>query len=91
MSDSISVVGGVLVILAVAVGFTTYLIDAQVPAQMAEWVKANVASPALFLLALNAFLIIVGCLMDIFSATVVVVPLIVPIAEHFGINPVHLG
>ena len=91
MSDSISVVGGVLVILAVAVGFTTYLIDAQVPAQMAEWVRANIQSPVLFLLALNLFLLVVGCLMDIFSAIVVVVPLIVPIAAHFGINPVHLG
>jgi tripartite ATP-independent transporter DctM subunit len=91
VSAAISVIGGVLVILAVAVGFTGYLIDAQVPTQMAEWVKASVASPALFLLALNVFLIIVGCLMDIFSAIVVVVPLIVPIAAHFGINPVHLG
>jgi tripartite ATP-independent transporter DctM subunit len=91
MSASISVVGGVLVILAVAVGFTTYLIDAQVPAQMAEWVRTNIDSPVLFLLALNLFLIVVGCLMDIFSAIVVVVPLIVPIATHFGINPVHLG
>jgi C4-dicarboxylate transporter, DctM subunit len=91
MSDSISVVGGVLVILAVAVGFTNYLIDAQVPAQMADWVRANIGSPALFLLALNLFLIVVGCLMDIFSAIVVVVPLIVPIAAHFGIDPVHLG
>ncbi|MFO7695354.1 MAG: TRAP transporter large permease subunit [Vicinamibacterales bacterium] len=91
VSAAISVIGGVLVILAVAVGFTGYLIDAQVPTQMAEWVKASVTSPALFLLALNVFLIIVGCLMDIFSAIVVVVPLIVPIAQHFGINPVHLG
>ena len=91
ISASIAVVGGVLIILAVAVGFTSYLIDAQVPAQMVEWVKGNIASPALFLLALNLFLIVVGCLMDIFSATVVVVPLIVPIATHFGINPVHLG
>jgi tripartite ATP-independent transporter DctM subunit len=91
MSASISVVGGVLIILAVAVGFTTYLIDAQVPAMMVEWVKANIESPLLFLLALNLFLIVVGCLMDIFSAIVVVVPLIVPIAEVFGINPVHLG
>ena len=91
VSAAISVIGGVLVILAVAVGFTGYLIDAQVPAQMAEWVSASIASPALFLLALNLFLIVVGCLMDIFSAIVVVVPLIVPIAAHFGINPVHLG
>jgi tripartite ATP-independent transporter DctM subunit len=91
MSNSISVVGGVLVILAVAVGFTTYLIDAQVPSRMVEWVQANIQSPAAFLLALNLFLIVVGCLMDIFSAIVVVVPLIVPIAAVFGINPVHLG
>jgi len=91
VSASISVVGGVLIILAVAVGFTTYLIDAQVPTQMAEWVRANIESPIVFLLALNLFLIVVGCLMDIFSAIVVVVPLIVPIAAHFGINPVHLG
>jgi tripartite ATP-independent transporter DctM subunit len=91
MSASISVVGGVLIILAVAVGFTTYLIDAQIPTMMVDWVRANIHSPALFLLALNLFLVVVGCLMDIFSATVVVVPLIVPIAEVFGIHPVHLG
>jgi tripartite ATP-independent transporter DctM subunit len=91
MSDSIAVVGGVLIILAVAVGFTTYLFDAQVPSRMVEWVQASIHSPALFLLALNLFLIVVGCLMDIFSAIVVIVPLIVPIAQVFGINPVHLG
>ena len=91
MSDSISVVGGVLVILAVAVGFTNYLVDAQVPAQMVEWARANIESPVVFLLALNLFLIVVGCLMDIFSAIVVVVPLIVPHRRAFGVNPVHLG
>lgn len=91
VSNAISVIGGVLVILAVAVGFTTYLIDAQVPATMVEWVRANIQSPMLFLLALNLFLIVVGCLMDIFSAIVVVVPLIVPIAQVYGIDPVHLG
>jgi C4-dicarboxylate transporter, DctM subunit len=91
ISDSTALVGGVLIILAVAVGFTTYLIDAQVPARMVEWAQGNIRSPAMFLLALNAFLIVVGCLMDIFSAIVVVVPLIVPIAAVFGIHPVHLG
>ncbi|HOQ59561.1 MAG TPA: TRAP transporter large permease subunit [Vicinamibacterales bacterium] len=91
VSAAIAVIGGVLVILAVAVGFTTYLIDAQVPARMVDWVQANIHSAALFLLALNVFLIIVGCLMDIFSAIVVVVPLIVPIARVYGIDPVHLG
>jgi len=91
VSDSISLVGGVLIILAVAVGFTTYLIDAQVPAQMVEWARENIHSVLVFLLALNIFLLIVGCLMDVFSAIVVVVPLIVPIAELFGVHPVHLG
>ena len=58
---------------------------------MVDWVRANIHSPAVFLLALNVFLLVVGCLMDIFSAIVVVVPLIVPIAAAFGIDPVHLG
>jgi tripartite ATP-independent transporter DctM subunit len=91
MADSTALVGGVLIILAVAVGLTTYLIDAQVPAQMVEWAKGNIDSQGMFLLALNGFLLIVGCLMDIFSAIVVVVPLIVPIANEFQVDPVHLG
>ena len=91
MADSTALVGGVLIILAVAVGFTTYLIDAQVPARMVEWAKGNIESQAMFLLALNGFLLVVGCLMDIFSAIVVVVPLITPIADEFGVDPVHLG
>ena len=91
MSDSISLVGGVLVILAAAVGLTNYMIDAQVPDAMLTWTRAHIDSPAMFLLALNGLLLVVGCLMDIFSATVVVVPLITPIAQEFGIHPVHLG
>jgi tripartite ATP-independent transporter DctM subunit len=91
MSHSIALVGGILVILAVAVGLTTYLIDAQVPAHLAEWAKANIHSKWLFLLGLNVFLIVVGGMMDIFSSIIVVVPLIVPIAAHFQVDPVHLG
>jgi tripartite ATP-independent transporter DctM subunit len=91
VSHSISLVGGILIILAVAVGLTTYLIDAQVPGRLAEWTTANVESKWVFLLGLNVFLIVVGGLMDIFSAVIVVVPLILPIAAHFEINPVHLG
>ncbi len=67
------------------------LVDAQVPAHLVEWTRGHVHSAAVFLLGLNLFLLVVGCLMDIFSATVVVVPLIVPIARAFEINPVHLG
>ncbi len=84
-------VGGVLIILGVAMGLTGYLVDAQVPAQILAWVKAHIHSPLVFLLALNVFLLLVGCLMDIFSAIVVVVPLIVPLGAAFGIDPIHLG
>jgi tripartite ATP-independent transporter DctM subunit len=91
LSHCVLVVGGVLVILGVAVGLTSYLVDAQVPARLVEWAREGIGSPLLFLLALNLFLIVVGCLMDIFSAIVVVVPLIVPLAAVFGVDPVHLG
>ena len=84
-------VGGVLIILCVAMGFTSYLVDAQVPSRLLELVRAEIHSPLVFLLVLNVFLLLVGCLMDIFSATVVVVPLIVPLGMAFGIDPVHLG
>lgn len=90
-ADCVSTVGGVLIILGVAVGLTAYLVDAQVPARLLEWTKAYIHSPLVFLLALNVFLLIVGALMDIFSAIFVVVPLIVPMGVAFGINPVHLG
>ncbi len=84
-------VGGVLLILGVAMGFTNYLVDAQIPDLAVEWATETIKSPLVFLLALNAFLIVVGCLMDIYSAIIVVVPLIVPVAHAFGINPLHLG
>lgn len=84
-------VGGVLLILGVAMGFTSWVVDAEIPARLVEWAQANVESRLVFLLALNVFLLIVGCMMDIFSATVVVVPLIVPLGAVYGIDPVHLG
>ena len=86
-----ALVGGVFVILGVAMGLTNYLVDAEVPMQAAAWVQAHVDSKIVFLLALNVFLLIVGCLMDIFSAIVVAVPLILPISLLFGIDPLHLG
>ena len=84
-------VGGVLLILGVANGFTNYLVDAQIPARMVEWTTQSIQSPWVFLLLLNLFLLVVGCLMDVYSAIVVVVPLIVPIGKAFHIDPVHLG
>jgi len=86
-----TLMGGVLIILGVALGLTNYLIDAEVPMLATEWAQAHIASKIMFILALNLFLLVVGCLMDIFSAIVVVVPLIVPIALVFGMDPVHLG
>ncbi|OFW04121.1 MAG: hypothetical protein A3H96_26565 [Acidobacteria bacterium RIFCSPLOWO2_02_FULL_67_36] len=91
VDNAVALIGGVLIILAVAVGFTNYLVDAQVPARLVEWTQAHVQSPLAFLLALNVFLLVVGCLMDIYSAIIVVVPLIIPLAAAFGIHPVHLG
>jgi tripartite ATP-independent transporter DctM subunit len=85
------VMGGVLLILGVALGFTNYLVDAQVPAKAVEWSTHAIHSRIVFLLALNAFLLIVGCLMDIFSAIVIQVPLLLPLAAAFGVDPMHLG
>lgn len=87
----LTMLGGIFVILGVAMGLTNYLVDAMIPMQAADWVEANVDSKITFLLALNVFLLVVGAMMDIFSAIVVVVPLIVPIATLFGIHPLHLG
>ena len=89
--ECVSVIGGVLIIVGVAMGFTSYLVDAQVPDRMFAWVEQHIQSKLLFLLLLNVFLIIVGALMDIFSAIIVVVPLIRPLAAAFGIEPVQLG
>ncbi len=91
MTECGLLVGGVLLILGVANGFTNYLVDAEIPAKMVEWTTQSIHSPKLFLLLLNLFLLVVGCLMDIYSAIVVVVPLIVPIGKVFGIDPIHLG
>ena len=90
-TECITVIGGVLIILGVAQGFTSYLVGAQVPAHLVDWVRAHIESRLMFLLVLNVFLLAVGWLMEIFAAIVVVVPLIVPLGAAFGIHPVHLG
>lgn len=84
-------VGGVLIILVVAMGLTSWLVDAQAAQRLVELAQDNIESKILFLLLLNVFLLLVGCLMDIFSATVVVVPLIIPLGLAFGVDPIHLG
>lgn len=91
MRDSMVLVGSILIILGTAMGFTSYLIDEQVPMKLLETMRRFIHDPLTFLIALNIFLLIVGCMMDIFSAIIVVVPLIVPIAQIFEINITHLG
>jgi tripartite ATP-independent transporter DctM subunit len=88
---SVTLIGGVFAILGVAMGFTNYLVDAMVPMKAAAWVQQFIDSKIAFLLMLNIFLLIVGGLMDIFSAIIVVVPLLLPIARAFGVEPLHLA
>ncbi len=87
----VTLIGGVFIILGVAMGLTNYLVDAEVPMRAAAWVRATIDSQIVFLLALNVFLLAVGSLMDMFSAIVVVVPLILPIGAAFGVHPLHLA
>jgi C4-dicarboxylate transporter DctM subunit len=91
MKKSMVLVGGLLIILGAAMGLTNYLIDAEIPMRLLDFFKAHIQSRVLFLVVLNIFLLAVGCTMGIFSALVVVVPLLNPIANAYGIDPVHLG
>ena len=91
MKKSMVLVGAVLIILGAAMGLSNYLIDAETPMQMLDFFKTHIESKTLFLIVLNLFLLAVGCTMGIFSALVVVVPLLSPIAQAYGIDPIHLG
>lgn len=90
-AECASTVGGVLLILGVAVGLTSWMIDADVPGRLLELTQQYIHSQWTFLLALNGFLLVVGCLMDVFSATFVVAPLLVPLGLAYEVHPVHLG
>ncbi|HWB81342.1 MAG TPA: TRAP transporter large permease, partial [Nannocystaceae bacterium] len=89
--ESLVMVGAIMMILGVALGLTNYLIQEQVPTKLFEAINPYITNQTTFLIALTIFLLIVGCLMDIFSATIVVVPLITPLAAEYGVDPVHLG
>ena len=91
MKKSMVLVGAVLIILGAAMGLTNYLIDAEIPMRLLNFFKIHIESRFLFLVALNVFLLAVGCTMGIFSALVVVVPLLTPISQAYGIDPIHLG
>jgi len=89
--ESMVLVGAIFIIFGSALTLTTYMIDAEIPTKILEVIQAHISSKVGFLIALNIFLLFAGSLMEIYGALVVVVPLIVPIAKEYGINPVHLG
>jgi C4-dicarboxylate transporter, DctM subunit len=89
--ESMMLVGGILMILGVSLASTYYMIDAEVPQRLLALVAELVSTPTSFLILLLIFLLILGAILDIFSAIVLVVPLILPIAAGFGVNEVHLG
>lgn len=86
-----ALIGAVLILLAVAMGLTNYLVDAQIPDQILGWVKTHIHSPVVFLLALNALLLVLGSVLEIYSAIIILAPLIAPMGVAFGIDPIHLG
>ena len=91
MVEAAVLMGALLMVLGLASGLVSYIIDAQIPFRLTDWVVNVIHSKIVFLLALNLMLLLVGAFMDIFSAIVIVVPIIVPIGLAFQIDPVHLG
>jgi tripartite ATP-independent transporter DctM subunit len=89
--DAGTLVGSVLILLGVALGLTSWFVDAEIPTQLVAWMTTHVKSPALFLLMLNVVLLVLGSVLEIYSAIVVVAPLVVPLGVAYGIDPVHLG
>jgi TRAP-type C4-dicarboxylate transport system permease large subunit len=86
-----ALMGAVLLLLSIAMGLTSYLVDAQIPARLLLWVTTHIHSKALFLLALNVILLVLGSVLEIYSAIVILAPLVAPMGAAFGVDPVHLG
>ncbi len=91
MRDSMIMVGGILLILAASMASTNYIIDAEIPTKLFQWIQTHVTEKITFLILLNILLLMLGAVLDIFSALVIMVPLILPVALSYGIDPVHLG
>lgn len=91
MRDSMVLVGGVLIILSVSLASTNYMIDAEIPTRLFEFIREHIDSKLTFLILLNIFLLVLGMILDIFSALVIIVPLTLPIAIGYGIHPIHFG
>jgi len=91
MRESMMLVGGIMIIIGVSLASTNYLIDAEVPTRMFAFIQSHIDEKLTFLILLNLFLLGLGMMLDIFSAIVLIVPIILPIAVGYGIHPVHLG
>ncbi len=91
MRDSMKLVGAILLILAVSIASTNYMIDAGIPEQIFDVIQQHITNPITFLLLLTLFLLILGMMLDIFSAIVIMIPILLPIALQYGIHPIHLG
>ena len=91
MRESMMLVGGIMIIVGVSLASTNYMIDAEIPTRMFEFIQAHIDEKLTFLILLNLFLLVLGMMLDIFSAIVIIVPIILPIAAGYGIHPVHLG
>jgi len=91
LSTCAQIIGGVMLILGMALGLTNFLVDAGVPDLATDWVQGVTSNKWVFLLALNVFLFFAGALMEIYAAIVVLVPLLLPLAMSYGIDPVHFG
>lgn len=91
MRESMILVGSIFIILAAALAYTNFLIDAQIPSQLLDYIKEHIDSRLVFLILLNLFLLAVGCMIDMFSALILVVPLVLPIAQAYDVHPIHLG
>jgi tripartite ATP-independent transporter DctM subunit len=89
--QSAQIIGGILLIMGMALGLTNYLIDVGIPDMASDWVQGITSNPYVFLLALNVFLFFAGALMEIYAAIIVLVPLLLPLAVSFGIDPIHFG
>lgn len=89
--DCMVLVGSILIILAAAMAYTSYLIDAEIPNRLLGLMEQYISSRVVFLILLNIFLLAVGCMVDMFSALIVVVPIILPLAQSYDVHPIHLG
>jgi C4-dicarboxylate transporter, DctM subunit len=91
LTHAATLVGSVVILLGVALGLTNWLVDAEIPTRLVEWMTAHVKSPAVFLLALNVALLVLGSVLEIYSAIIVLAPLVAPLGAAYGIEPIHLG